>query len=114
MTVIQWLLTLLYHLYTTYVLPSGGLYATYHLLGEPFQQPLIYAVKGSNHNFFFTQLQSVPLIPVEILMGFTDFTCKLTVRWLENSHLILMVSFPGIPMGFFMGKLAVSFREGIF
>ena len=22
-------------------LPSGGLYATYHLLGEPFQQPLI-------------------------------------------------------------------------
>ena len=32
-----------YHLYTTYIyiLPSGGLYATYHLLGEPFQQPLI-------------------------------------------------------------------------
>ena len=24
-----------YHLYTTYILPSGGLYATYHLLGEP-------------------------------------------------------------------------------
>ena len=21
--------------YTTYILPSGGLYATYHLLGEP-------------------------------------------------------------------------------
>ena len=31
--------------YTTYIpliLPSGGLYATYHLLEEPFQQPLIY------------------------------------------------------------------------
>ena len=25
----------IYHLYTTYILPSGGLYATYHLLGEP-------------------------------------------------------------------------------
>ncbi len=24
-----------------YILPIGGLYATYHLLGEPFQQPLI-------------------------------------------------------------------------
>ena len=24
-----------YHLYTTYILPSEGLYATYHLLGEP-------------------------------------------------------------------------------
>ena len=24
-----------YHLYTTYILPSGWLYATYHLLGEP-------------------------------------------------------------------------------
>ena len=24
-----------YHLYTTYILPFGGLYATYHLLGEP-------------------------------------------------------------------------------
>ena len=24
-----------YRLYTTYILPSGGLYATYHLLGEP-------------------------------------------------------------------------------
>ena len=23
------------HLYTTYILSSGGLYATYHLLGEP-------------------------------------------------------------------------------
>ena len=22
-------------IYTTYILPSGGLYATYHLLGEP-------------------------------------------------------------------------------
>ena len=31
----------IYHLYTTYILPSGGLYATYHFLGEPFQQPLI-------------------------------------------------------------------------
>ena len=26
---------IIYHLYTTYILPSGGLYATYHLLGEP-------------------------------------------------------------------------------
>ena len=25
----------IYHLYTTYILPSAGLYATYHLLGEP-------------------------------------------------------------------------------
>ncbi len=25
----------IYHLYTTYILPSGVLYATYHLLGEP-------------------------------------------------------------------------------
>ena len=25
----------IYHLYTTCILPSGGLYATYHLLGEP-------------------------------------------------------------------------------
>ena len=25
----------IYHLYTTYILPSGGLYAIYHLLGEP-------------------------------------------------------------------------------
>ena len=25
----------IYHLYTTYILPSGGIYATYHLLGEP-------------------------------------------------------------------------------
>ena len=25
----------IYHLYTTYILPSGGLYATYHLLPEP-------------------------------------------------------------------------------
>ena len=25
----------IYHLYTTYILPCGGLYATYHLLGEP-------------------------------------------------------------------------------
>ena len=25
----------IYHLYTTYILPSGGLYATYHLLQEP-------------------------------------------------------------------------------
>ena len=25
----------IYYLYTTYILPSGGLYATYHLLGEP-------------------------------------------------------------------------------
>ena len=41
----------IYHLYTTYILPSGGLYATYHLLGEPettietFGLPL----KGRNH-----------------------------------------------------------------
>ena len=27
--------------YKWYILPIGGLYATYHLLGEPFQQPLI-------------------------------------------------------------------------
>ena len=26
---------IIYHLYTTYILPSGWLYATYHLLGEP-------------------------------------------------------------------------------
>ena len=26
---------LIYHLYTTYILPSGGLYNPYHLLGEP-------------------------------------------------------------------------------
>ncbi len=25
----------IYHLYTTYILPPGGLYATYHLIGEP-------------------------------------------------------------------------------
>ena len=25
----------IYHLYTAWILPSGGLYATYHLLGEP-------------------------------------------------------------------------------
>ena len=25
----------IYHLYTTYILPSGGLYNLYHLLGEP-------------------------------------------------------------------------------
>ena len=25
----------IYHLYTTYILPSGGLYNPYHLLGEP-------------------------------------------------------------------------------
>ena len=25
----------IYHLYNTYILPSGGLYATYHLLREP-------------------------------------------------------------------------------
>ena len=25
----------IYHLYTTWILPSGGLYATYHLLREP-------------------------------------------------------------------------------
>ena len=25
----------IYHLYTTYILPSGGLYATHHLLREP-------------------------------------------------------------------------------
>ena len=25
----------IYHLYTTYILPCGGLYATYHLLREP-------------------------------------------------------------------------------
>ena len=25
----------MYTTYTTYILPSGGLYATYHLLGEP-------------------------------------------------------------------------------
>ena len=25
----------IYHLYTTHILPSGGLYATYHLLREP-------------------------------------------------------------------------------
>ena len=25
----------IYHLHTTYILPSDGLYATYHLLGEP-------------------------------------------------------------------------------
>ena len=24
-----------FHLYTSYILPSGGLYATFHLLGEP-------------------------------------------------------------------------------
>ena len=30
----QWLF-LVPLLYTTYILPSGGLYATYHLLGEP-------------------------------------------------------------------------------
>ena len=28
--------------YTTYILPSGGLYNPYHLLGEPVQQPLIF------------------------------------------------------------------------
>ena len=32
LSVDQWLL---HHLYTTYILPSGGLYATYHLLREP-------------------------------------------------------------------------------
>ncbi len=26
---------LFFHLFATYILPSGGLYATYHLLGEP-------------------------------------------------------------------------------
>ena len=25
----------IYHLYTTYILPSGGLYNPYHLLGQP-------------------------------------------------------------------------------
>ena len=25
----------IYHLYPSYILPSGGLYASYHLLGEP-------------------------------------------------------------------------------
>ena len=31
----QYIHIYIYHLYTTYILPSGGLYATYHLLREP-------------------------------------------------------------------------------
>ncbi len=31
----RWHIITIYHLYTTYILPSGVLYATYHLLGEP-------------------------------------------------------------------------------
>ena len=32
----------IYHLYTTYILPSGGLYATYHLLWEPETRSLLH------------------------------------------------------------------------
>ena len=46
----------IYHLYTTYIyiLPSGGLYATYHLLWEPetTMEPLV---------FFFGKKKSPPL-----------------------------------------------------
>ena len=31
----RWHITPQLAVYTTYILPSGGLYATYHLLGEP-------------------------------------------------------------------------------
>ena len=36
----------IYHLYTTYILPSGGLYNPYHLLGEPET-----TIDGSRGNF---------------------------------------------------------------
>ena len=36
--------------YTTYILPSGGLYATYHLLGEP--ETTIDMCHGQKSRFF--------------------------------------------------------------
>ena len=44
----------IYLLYTTYILPSGGLYATYHLLGEP--ETTIDSEVGHQH----TELEHTP------------------------------------------------------
>ena len=56
--------------YKWYILPIGGLYATYQLLGEPFQQPLIISYHhftgttkslkhiGKKHDVFVVPLQS--------------------------------------------------------
>ena len=40
--------------YTTYILPSGGLYATYHLLGEPETtiESSCFSLRVSPPNFF--------------------------------------------------------------
>ena len=57
-----------YHLYTTYMLPSGGLYATYHLLREPASQPLIWV-----YNTKITQVGPVPHEkPIEIFPHHKD------------------------------------------
>ena len=37
----------IYHLYTTYILPFGGLYATYHLFYGNQKQPLVWSVGRS-------------------------------------------------------------------
>ena len=56
----------IYHLYTTYILPSGGLYIPYHLLGEP-ETAIERTIKGQNINLvillvaFFGMLIRDPL-----------------------------------------------------
>ena len=45
-------------IYTTYILPSGGLYATYHLLGEP--ETTIEYVGAHNYIYFRIMLPQLP------------------------------------------------------
>ena len=48
----------IYHLYTTYILPSGGLSAAYHLLGEP-ETTIDQAVTVSSPQGHFDLFQKV-------------------------------------------------------
>ena len=51
----------IYHLYTTYILPSGGLYATYHPLQEPEKSIDNIFQLGWNHQLVEYDKESVPV-----------------------------------------------------
>ena len=86
----------IYHLYITYILPSGGLYATYHLLGEP-ETTIEFLRNKLELQFFNMKKHSWRLEVLELIsVFFRQFMCYIL------SSVYSSVIFPCVFLSFYL------------
>ena len=109
----------IYHLYTTYILPSGGLYATYHPLQESEKSIDFWwlCVKMSSHTIFEVMkwVHFVVALLVSSYFGRTlaknylqHYTPVIQHSWLENGHGLKIYFL--LNMGIFQPAMLVYWR----